>query len=107
MAERTVSLVELKSLLGRDDVVVLDVRRRAAYEADTAMLPNAAWRNPDEVATWSAALPKDKQIVVYCIHGHAVSNAVIDHLQQSGFAARYVEGGIEGWKESGGAVVEK
>ncbi len=104
---RTLSSTELKALLARSEVLLLDVRRRAAYEVDSVMLPGAAWRDPEEVAQWSAVLPKDKEIVVYCIHGHAVSNAVIDHLHQSGLRARYLEGGIEEWKESGGATVGK
>jgi hypothetical protein len=31
-----------------------------------------------------------------------VSNSVVDRLQAEGIQARYVEGGIEGWKAAGG-----
>jgi len=107
MAARVISPEELKSLYEHRNVLVLDVRRKAAYEQDKAMIPNAIWRDPEQLQGWSAALPKDKEIVVYCVHGQSVSNAVIDHLQQCGFSARYLEGGIEAWKESGGALISK
>jgi rhodanese-related sulfurtransferase len=42
-------------------------------------------------------------VVVYCVHGHEVSQGVAAVLQQRGIAARYLEGGIEeGWRTVGG-----
>ena len=52
-------------------------------------------------------LPKEKEIVLYCAHGRAVSNTVVDYLQPHGFRARFIEGGIAAWKESGGETVPK
>jgi rhodanese-related sulfurtransferase len=45
--------------------------------------------------------------VLYCAHGRAVSNAVVDDLQRQGFRARLIEGGIAAWEESGGETVPK
>ena len=52
--------------------VVLDVRRKRAYEKASTVLPGAEWRDPDRVADWCDTMPKDRPVVVYCIYGHEV-----------------------------------
>lgn len=104
---RTISPDELKQLLERRDVLVIDVRRKADYDADTQAVPGAMWRNPEEMQRWSETLPRDKEIVVCCARGGSVSNATVDHLQAKGLKARFIEGGIEGWKKAGGETVSK
>jgi rhodanese-related sulfurtransferase len=65
------------------------------------------WRDPDDVAHWSKNLPQDKEIIVYCVRGGSVSNAVIDYLLGQRIKARFIEGGIEAWKVAGGQTVGK
>ena len=105
--QRTISPDELKPLVERGDVMLLDVRRESDYATDSRMLPNAQWKNPEEIAQWSETLPQGREIVVYCVRGGAISNATVDTLQAKGFKARFIEGGIEGWKGAGGAVEPK
>jgi rhodanese-related sulfurtransferase len=81
---------------------LLDVRRVDDAKASTEQLAGAHWQDPTQIAEWADALPKDQEIVLYCVRGGAVSNSVVDTLQ-----ARFIEGGIEGWKAAGGAVVSK
>lgn len=105
---RTITPSELRALLARDaDVVLLDIRRKNDYDADTVKVPGAAWCNPDQVAEWSAQLPRDKDTVLYCVRGGSVSNAVVDALHAQGLSARFIEGGIESWKQAGGQTVAK
>lgn len=104
---RTISPHDLKALLAHQDVMVIDVRRKNDYDADSQKLPGAVWRNPEDIARWSEALPKDKAVVVYCVRGGSVSNAVIDHLHGQQINAHFVEGGIEAWKSAGGQTVGK
>jgi rhodanese-related sulfurtransferase len=104
---RTINVKDLKPLIEKNAVTVLDVRRQNDYDADKAKLPGAEWKNPDQLADWSTKLPKEKEIVIYCARGGSVSNAVLDTLLGKGFKARFIEGGIEGWKGAGGATVEK
>ena len=85
--------------------VVVDVRRRPAFEADPAMLPNAIWRDPHAVEEWAAKLPPGCSLVVYCAHGHEVSRGVRDALRRRGAKVGIIEGGIEGWRAAGGPVV--
>ena len=86
---------------------VLDVRRPDDHAASGEQLAGAHWKNPNEMTTWIEELPKDQDIVLYCVRGGAVSNSVVDALQAQGLKARFIEGGIEGWKASGGEVVAK
>ena len=104
---RTITPHDLKTLIEKESVTVLDVRRKNDYDADTLRLPGAVWKNPEELAAWSATLPKDRDVVLYCVRGGAVSNSVVDALQAQGVKARFIEGGIEAWKVAGGAVAPK
>ncbi len=101
--ERTINPNTLKTeLLGK---LILDVRRIADREAAPEHLPGAQWKNPEQLAEWADSLPKGRDIVIYCARGGSVSNSVVDALQAKGIKARFIEGGIEGWKATGGEVV--
>jgi rhodanese-related sulfurtransferase len=80
--------------------LVLDVRRAEAFDEDTARIIGAARRSPDDVSTWGAKLSSKRPIVTYCVHGHEVSQGVAVALGAQGFDARYLEGGIAGWREN-------
>jgi rhodanese-related sulfurtransferase len=86
---------------------VLDVRRAADHAASAEQLAGDCWKNPEDIAQWADELPRDQEIVLYCVRGGAVSNSVVDTLQARGLKARFIEGGIEGWKAADGAVVAK
>jgi Fe-Mn family superoxide dismutase len=81
--------------------LVLDVRRRRVYEKASAVLPGAQWRDPDRVADWCDAVPKDRPVIVYCIYGHEVGRSTALALQARGVKARFLEGGIDGWQHAG------
>jgi rhodanese-related sulfurtransferase len=85
-------------LAGRAPPVLIDVRRRAAFEADPATIPGAVWRDPDGVDRWAGEIPAGRRVVVYCVHGHAVSGDVSEALRGRGIDAAKLEGGIAGWK---------
>jgi rhodanese-related sulfurtransferase len=81
--------------------IVLDVRRNAAFDADDRMLVSALRRAPEEVGKWWRDVPPGRPVVVYCVHGHEVSQQVAAALRGGGLDARYLEGGITGWAELG------
>ena len=97
-----VSPQELRALL--QNVTLIDVRRRAVYEAAQDMAAGAVWRDPEAVEGWAGTLPVGVPVVVYCVHGHAVSQGAADALQERGLDVRFLEGGLEGWRESGGPL---
>ncbi len=104
---RTINANDLKELVDGGATTVLDVRRKNDYDADNSRLPGAQWKDPDTVAEWSNSLPKDKDVVIYCVRGGSVSSSVVDHLQGQGIKARFIEGGIEAWKQAGGQTEPK
>ena len=87
--------------------LVLDVRRAGAYQQADSMLPDARWRDPASVGSWAEALPADREIVVYCVHGHEVGRATALRLRAAGLRARYLRGGIDGWRAAGHPVQTK
>lgn len=101
--DRTVKAQDLK-LAGKH---LIDVRRTADRDASSEQIPGAAWHNPEQLTDWADSLPRDREIVLYCVRGGSVSNGVVDALQAKGLNARFIEGGMEGWKAAGGAICPK
>ncbi len=101
--KRTITVAELNERPA--EFTVIDVRRKTDYDGEVIL--NAEWRDPEQVEQWAKDLPKDKEIVLYCARGGSVSHKVLDSLLAGNIKARYIEGGIEGWKQSGGKVQKK
>ncbi|MDI6747523.1 MAG: rhodanese-like domain-containing protein [Rhodocyclaceae bacterium] len=103
--ERTISPAQLQTEF--TDKLILDVRRGNDLAASSEQLAGARWQDPEKLADWAGTLPPDKDIVIYCVRGGSVSNGVVDALHAKGLKARFIEGGIEGWKAAGGKVSAK
>ena len=95
-----ISPEELKKLLEKGSVLLLDVRRKADYDADPGTIPGAAWRNPEHAETWSQEIPRGQRVVVYCVKGGSVSQSITAALVKKDIQACYVQGGLKAWKES-------
>jgi len=104
---RTISTQEFKAMLGNKSVNIIDVRRKDDYTADSNAIPGSTWHDSAQIESWSEDLAKDKEVILYCVRGGAVSNSVVDALQAKGLKARFIEGGIAAWKEAGGSVIKK
>ncbi len=87
--------------------LVLDVRRQADYEAAAETVPDALWKDPEQIERWIGALPKTHEVVVYCARGGAVSASVVARLRAEGIKARFIAGGLEGYKAAGGRTAGK
>jgi rhodanese-related sulfurtransferase len=104
----SISVSQLRSeIAGRSPPIVIDVRRRPAFLAADRMISGALRREPDQVREWAKSLPKASAVVVYCVHGHEVSQSAAAALGEAGIAARYLDGGLEGWKEAEGPLDAK
>jgi rhodanese-related sulfurtransferase len=101
--DASISAASLKqSILGAEPPLVIDVRRNARFLEAGDLIRGALRRDPERVEEWSKTLPRAAHLVVYCVHGHEVSQNVARAL-----GARYLEGGIEAWRESGGELFNK
>jgi rhodanese-related sulfurtransferase len=85
---------------------IVDARRADDYAAQPRLLPGARRGDPDKLAQWSAAIPRARPVVVYCVHGHRVSQSAAQALAALGFETSYLDGGIGGWIEGGHATVK-
>jgi rhodanese-related sulfurtransferase len=82
--------------------LVIDVRRNERFRDSPYVIQGALHRDPATVEQWKRTLPAAASVVVYCVHGHEVSQGVARAL-----GARYLEGGIEHWKAGGGELFAK
>lgn len=94
---KTLSSRELTSLVNADQAVVLDIRQAKDFAAghivDSVHIPR------DKLAGRLGELDKyrDKTLVVVCDSGITAGPACTQ-LQQAGFAAARLAGGINGWR---------
>jgi rhodanese-related sulfurtransferase len=101
--DASVSPAALRQSLGSaKPPIVIDVRRQERFLDSTYLVRGALRRNPDAVEEWRKTLPAAASVVVYCVHGHEVSQNTAKALR-----ARYLEGGIEAWREAGGELDAK
>jgi rhodanese-related sulfurtransferase len=91
-----------QSLRSAQPPLVIDVRREERFRESPYLLEGALRRKPEAVGEWQKTLPRAASVVVYCVHGHEVSQGVATVL-----GAQYLEGGIEHWKEHGGELEAK
>lgn len=86
----------------RAGATVLDVRLPEDFEADPVLVPDAIYRDPDDIQAWAGQMsPADGPVVVYCVAGRWVSQKAASYLEERGFDVYSLKGGIEGWKQSG------
>ncbi|HEX6267595.1 MAG TPA: chromate resistance protein ChrB domain-containing protein [Burkholderiales bacterium] len=91
-----------QSLQSARPPLVIDVRRNERFIESPYVIAGALRRDPSGVAAWKSTLPPGADVVAYCVHGHEVSQGVAKVL-----GARYLEGGIEAWREMGGITDSK
>lgn len=82
------------------DAVLLDVRRRGAYEASPATIKGARWLDPEKIDDWVNTL-QGKKVAVYCVYGHEVGQSTAARLRNAGVEASFIRGGIVDWKAAG------
>ena len=93
----------LRQAIGSDrPPLVIDVRRNERFREASDVIHGALRRDPERVEEWARTLPASAAVVVYCVHGHEVSQGVAKSL-----GAKYLEGGIEAWRETGGELFHK
>lgn len=80
---------------------LLDVRRGSKRAAEGDEIAGSQWLNPAAWLDWKDGVPKDRPAVVYCAHGHEISQGLTAALRALGVDARHLDGGIEAWREGG------
>lgn len=94
MAVPRISKEDLKQRLdGGAPPVVVDARLKYPYEHSTVRIPGAIRYSGDGPAP---ALPRDREIVVYCAAG-VRSSLAASILERSGRSATNLRGGFNSW----------
>ncbi|MBB5547606.1 rhodanese family chromate resistance protein ChrE [Paraburkholderia fungorum] len=95
------------AMQGNSSPQIIDVRPQPAFALSDRMIANAIRRNPEDIGRWMTELDVTRAVVVYCVHGHQVSQGCASQLQDAGFRAAYLEAGFEHWASEGHAVMTK
>jgi membrane protein DedA with SNARE-associated domain/rhodanese-related sulfurtransferase len=100
MARITVEELRQKQDAG-EDLVILDLRSRAALEEDPSLIQGAIHLNMDDIEKRQHEFPRDRDIIVYCSCPNEVSSArVALFLHRKGFTrVRPLLGGLDAWRE--------
>ncbi len=89
MGELFMTMDELRARIGTADApMIVDVRRRAAFDPDPTVLPTARWRDHMQAAAWVRDVPAGRELLVYCVHGHNVSQLAAATLREAGYRVR-------------------
>jgi rhodanese-related sulfurtransferase len=98
----SISANELYQRLGSASApIIVDVRHTPAFAADDRMIVGALRCPTDDIAAWHHNRENNCLVVVYCVHGHEVSQAAAETLRSMGIDGRYLTGGIAAWVEQG------
>jgi len=57
---------ELKGLMGKSDVILIDVRSSTDWTDSDMKIKGAVREDPNAVQSWANKYPKDKTLVFYC-----------------------------------------
>lgn len=103
-----ITAAQLSARLGSSDApLIIDVRKAPAFDTGESMIAGASRIAPDALAAALPTLPRAREIVAYCVHGHQVSQGAAQQLREAGFNARFLEGGIEHWQQDGLPLMDK
>ena len=102
-----VNVQELYEMIRRgDEPVVLDVRNEAHRRQDGRRIPGARAVDFADIDRSAAAIPRDREVIVYCACPNEASAAIVAlRLREHGFRrVRPLAGGIDAWVSAGFAI---
>ena len=87
---------------------LVDVRRGRVREQDGADIAGASWLDPALWLDWKDGVVEanaGRPLLLYCAHGHEISQGLAAALRAMGADARSLADGYNGWKAAGLPVV--
>lgn len=104
---RRVSPLSLLELCGSDRFPhVVDVRREAAAREAGVRIAGSIWRHHRHAEAWVDEVDDGRPVVVYCAHGHNVSEIAAAGLRAVGIDAAILDGGFDAWRAARGPCVK-
>jgi len=81
---------------------LIDVRRAAKRRAEGDQIAGGQWLDPAQWLDWKDRFEHaPAPVVVYCAHGHEISQGLTAALRALGADARHLDGGIDAWRRAG------
>lgn len=97
-----IPVTELQALLATGQAFeLIDVRRASARRSQGADILGGQWRDPEQVLRWKDELSQGPRRVVYCAHGHEISQGITALLRAMGHDAVHLSGGFTAWQQAG------
>jgi rhodanese-related sulfurtransferase len=62
----TMTKEQLRPMLGKSDLIIIDVRTKYDWDTSKIMIPGAVREEGMKFGSWMNKYPKDKTIVIYC-----------------------------------------
>lgn len=84
--------------------VLVDLRKPEAVAASKVLIRGAERRNPFVFSHGDPLIRDPRPLIVFCVHGHEVSQFACALLLLHGRNARYVRGGFEALRAAGAAL---
>ena len=101
------SVGEARRAIESGELLVLDVCWAEDLAKSTDMLPTAVHHDARQIAEWADRVPKDREVLAYCVYGFQVSRDAVADLRRRGVSARTLAGGIAAWRAMGAPTVPK
>jgi rhodanese-related sulfurtransferase len=103
-----ISVADLRPMLATANApLIFDVRRDKAYSESDSVLASARRLRPEDIESRMQEIPKNRSVIVYCVHGHEVSQTAVKVLRGAGVDARFLEGGFVAWQAVGAPLATK
>ena len=98
MTFQHLSIEQLKTMLNEQEVILLDTRDEASYQA--GHIDGASRLDDRSVSNFVNNTEKTSTVVVVCYHGHS-SQGAANYLADQGFSDVYsLDGGYTAWASS-------
>lgn len=97
----TISAEDAIARLTSERPFLLDVRKKAARAQSGEAVDGAVWRDPFRLPFDADLTDAAAPTIVFCVHGHEVSQFAAAWLLMHGVDAVYVRGGFEALKRAG------
>nr|WP_281039999.1 rhodanese-like domain-containing protein [Mesorhizobium sp. Z1-4] len=83
-----------------DTAAIVDVRKEQARLKSGRTIPGALRLLPQDAGTrWREF--EGQTVVLFCVHGHEVSQTACALFEEKGVDAHYLAGGFEAWQAAG------
>jgi hypothetical protein len=106
---KSISAQDLSNLSGTSNwPTVVAATRCFKFEEEARAIAGSVWRDHMQTEIWGPELARlGKPVIVYCLHGHNVSQLAVARLRAKGIDARHLEGGIDAYEAVGGLVLKQ